>query len=109
MASQAMAANDKSENSVLGSTAGQIPTDGTGTPSTAPLSEELNTDKLAGVVALDPWLGPYKDALRSRYSKAQEWIKKLNETEGGLEKFSRVRRNLFTPITASAKCVSTGL
>jgi len=74
-----------------------------------PLSEELKTDQLAGVVALDPWLGPYKDALRSRYSKAQEWIKKLNETEGGLEKFSRVRCDLFTPMTASAKCVSTGL
>ncbi|OIW27727.1 glycoside hydrolase [Coniochaeta ligniaria NRRL 30616] len=42
-----------------------------------------------GVVKLDPWLSPFKDSLRRRFSKTQEWIKKLNETEGGLEKFSR--------------------
>ncbi|KAF2491649.1 alpha-glucan branching enzyme [Lophium mytilinum] len=42
-----------------------------------------------GLVQLDPWLGPFKDALRSRYSKAQQWIKTLDETEGGLEKFSK--------------------
>jgi hypothetical protein len=43
-----------------------------------------------GVIQLDPWLSPFKDALRSRFSRAQDWIKKINETEGGLEKFSRV-------------------
>ncbi len=43
----------------------------------------------SGVVQLDPWLDPFKDALRSRYSLAQKWIKNINETEGGLEKFSR--------------------
>lgn len=43
-----------------------------------------------GVVQLDPWLSPFKDALRSRYSHAQKWIKTINDTEGGLEKFSRV-------------------
>jgi 1,4-alpha-glucan branching enzyme len=42
-----------------------------------------------GVIKLDPWLSPFKDALRSRYSAAQKWIKTLNETEGGLDKFSR--------------------
>lgn len=42
-----------------------------------------------GVIQLDPWLLPFKDALRSRYSYAQKWIKTINETEGGLEKFSR--------------------
>lgn len=42
-----------------------------------------------GIVQLDPWLSPFKDALRSRYSRAQKWIKTINETEGGLEKFSR--------------------
>ena len=41
------------------------------------------------MVQLDPWLSPFKDALRSRYSHAQKWIKTINETEGGLEKFSR--------------------
>ncbi|KAL9584082.1 MAG: hypothetical protein Q9212_002329 [Teloschistes hypoglaucus] len=42
-----------------------------------------------GVVQLDSWLSPFKEALRSRYSHAQKWIKTINETEGGLEKFSR--------------------
>lgn len=51
----------------------QIPTDGT------------------GVLSLDPWLEPFQDYLRERFSKAQNWIKKLEETEGGLDKFSKVR------------------
>ncbi len=38
---------------------------------------------------LDPWLSPFKDALRHRFSKAQKWIKTIDETEGGLEKFAR--------------------
>ncbi|TID20161.1 1-4-alpha-glucan-branching enzyme [Venturia nashicola] len=42
-----------------------------------------------GVITLDPWLEPFKDSLRSRYAKAQSWIKTINDTEGGLEKFSR--------------------
>ena len=41
------------------------------------------------MIQLDPWLSPFKDALRSRYSHAQKWIKTIDETEGGLEKFSR--------------------
>ena len=44
-----------------------------------------------GVVQLDPWLAPFKDGLRSRFSKAQNWLKTIDEAEGGLEKFSRVR------------------
>jgi 1,4-alpha-glucan branching enzyme len=43
-----------------------------------------------GVLKLDPWLEPFKEALKRRYSKAQEWIKKIDETEGGLDKFSKV-------------------
>lgn len=38
---------------------------------------------------LDPWLDPYKDALRSRYSHAHKWLRDINEHEGGLEKFSK--------------------
>ncbi|MCJ1450311.1 alpha-1,4-glucan branching enzyme [Mycoblastus sanguinarius] len=64
--------NQESDNSVMGETAGRkIPADGT------------------GVVQLDPWLEPFTDALRSRYSHAQKWIKTINDTEGGLDKFSR--------------------
>jgi 1,4-alpha-glucan branching enzyme len=38
---------------------------------------------------LDPWLGPFKDHLKHRFDAAQNWIEKINKTEGGLEKFSR--------------------
>lgn len=38
---------------------------------------------------MDPWLEPFSGALRSRYAHAQRWIKTINDTEGGLEKFSR--------------------
>lgn len=53
----------------------------------------------SGVLQLDPWLEPYKDALKTRYSYAQQWIKKIDELEGGLEKFSRV---CFAPDDAIA-------
>ncbi|KAF4980076.1 hypothetical protein FZEAL_3857 [Fusarium zealandicum] len=42
-----------------------------------------------GVVKLDPWLAPFSDTLKRRFSKAQDWIKTINDNEGGLEKFSR--------------------
>ncbi|CAD6505786.1 BgTH12-01273 [Blumeria graminis f. sp. triticale] len=42
-----------------------------------------------GVVKLDPWLSPFSDSLKSRYTKAQDWIKVIEDTEGGLEQFSR--------------------
>lgn len=41
------------------------------------------------MIQLDPWLEPFKEPLRRRYSHAQKWIKTINDTEGGLEKFSR--------------------
>ncbi|GME27791.1 alpha-glucan-branching enzyme protein [Neofusicoccum parvum] len=66
-----MDTNNASDNSVLGESAGNLPSDGT------------------GIVSLDPWLSPFKDGLKSRYSKAQQWIKSIDEHEGGLEKFSR--------------------
>lgn len=64
--------NQESANSVLGGPSdSKIPADGT------------------GVLQLDPWLKPFKDALKRRYSKAQQWIQTINRTEGGLEQFSR--------------------
>lgn len=42
-----------------------------------------------GVVELDPWLSPFKESLKHRFSQAQNWVRTLNDTEGGLEKFSR--------------------
>lgn len=66
-------------------------------PKTVPASGPVPSNGTAklpndgtGVLQLDPWLEPFKDNLRSRYSKAQEWIQTLEKHEGGLEKFSRV-------------------
>jgi hypothetical protein len=42
-----------------------------------------------GIIQMDGYLEPFKDALKSRFSKAQKWIQTIEETEGGLEKFSR--------------------
>lgn len=63
------------------------PEDGTGRPYLSAIKQAYLT--FSGVVQLDPWLSPFKDALRRRYSHAQKWIKTIDETEGGLEKFSR--------------------
>lgn len=43
----------------------------------------------SGIVQLDPWLEPFTDALKSRFAKAKKWIDTIDQTEGGLEKFSR--------------------
>ncbi|KAK3320968.1 glycoside hydrolase family 13 protein [Cercophora scortea] len=51
-------------------------------------NDDIPTDG-TGVVKLDPWLSPFQDALKRRYAKAQEWIKTIDETEGGLDKFSK--------------------
>ncbi|KAF7595665.1 alpha-1,4-glucan branching enzyme [Aspergillus hancockii] len=42
-----------------------------------------------GVIQLDPWLEPFRDALKQRFSFIEGWVKTINETEGGLEKFSK--------------------
>lgn len=44
------------------------------------------------MIQLDPWLSPFKDALRNRYARAQKWIKTIDETEGGLDNFSKGNR-----------------
>ncbi len=53
-----------------------------------------------GVIKLDPYLSPFQDALKRRSAKAQEWIRKLAELEGGVEKFSRVS-SLVAPCSQS--------
>jgi 1,4-alpha-glucan branching enzyme len=67
-----------------------IPKDGTGTVPHSTHLLQLAIDSKIGVVKLDPWLSPFQDSLKRRYAKAQEWIKKIQETEGGLDKFSKV-------------------
>lgn len=49
-----------------------------------------------GIVQLDPYLEPYKGTLQSRFAEAQKWIKTIEDTEGGLEKFSRVSASQST-------------
>lgn len=69
-----------------------VPNDGTGelcgTELVSVSSSKLTHDP--GVVQLDPWLSPFRETLKKRYAKAQEWFQKINETEGGMEKFTRV-------------------
>ena len=92
--------NERSVNAIMNSKpANGLPNDGTGRfHSFQGHSRGLI---VVGVVQLDPWLSPFKEALRQRFSKAQQWIKTIDETEGGLEKFSRVRRpwNALVPKT----------
>ncbi|KAG9236137.1 alpha-glucan branching enzyme [Amylocarpus encephaloides] len=72
------ATNENSSNSFMKDGASNgLPNDGT-----------ANGDS-AGVVQLDPWLEPFKDSLRDRHRKVQRWMDVINQTEGGLEKFSR--------------------
>lgn len=69
-----MAAVEETANTLAAGAAGaagDVPIDGT------------------GVVKLDPWLSPFQDAFKRRYSKAQEWINRLDQSEGGIDKFSK--------------------
>lgn len=43
-----------------------------------------------GIISLDPWLEPHRDAIRHRFNFAERWINAINESEGGLDKFSKV-------------------
>ncbi|KAM3455181.1 hypothetical protein MY3296_002550 [Beauveria thailandica] len=42
-----------------------------------------------GVIKLDPWLEPFSDALRRRFSKTQDRIKKINDSEGGMDSYTK--------------------
>lgn len=94
-----MDTNNASDNSVLGESAGNLPSDGTGKELLRPARITRGVLISPGIVSLDPWLSPFKDGLKSRYSKAQQWIKSIDEHEGGLEKFSRV------PFPAHPSCL----
>ena len=63
--------NQSVDNSLQASSAGSKVPDGT------------------GIVDLDPWLGDFKDVLKSRFAKAKRWIDTIDQTEGGMEQFSR--------------------
>jgi 1,4-alpha-glucan branching enzyme len=42
-----------------------------------------------GVCLTDPWLSPFVDALKYRYSYYQHWMEKIQQSAGGLDQFSR--------------------
>ncbi|RMJ27439.1 branching enzyme [Aspergillus sp. HF37] len=42
-----------------------------------------------GIISLDPWLEPHRDAIRHRFGVAESWINTINETEGSLDEFSK--------------------
>jgi 1,4-alpha-glucan branching enzyme len=50
---------------------------------------ELPSLTCIGIIDLDPWLEPFRDSLKARFAKAKAWIDKIDETEGGLDKFSK--------------------
>jgi 1,4-alpha-glucan branching enzyme len=83
---------EQSSNTLLSGPGAGVSNDGTGTLDPSPEScccVWTNTATI-GVIELDPYLSPFKDVLKRRYTKAQDWVKKLADTEGGIEKFSRV-------------------
>ncbi len=41
-----------------------------------------------GLIALDPWLEPYADALRHRYARYRQRLEEIIAAEGSLERFS---------------------
>ncbi|ORY03399.1 glycoside hydrolase [Basidiobolus meristosporus CBS 931.73] len=63
----------------------------TSAPSTQPKAEEVKQAPLpgTGLVEQDPWLEPFAPSLAKRYAKFQEWCDKVDQYEGGFDKFSR--------------------
>lgn len=46
-------------------------------------------NKQVGIIDLDPWLGEFREPLKKRFAKAQDWLQKIDQYEGGLDKFSK--------------------
>ncbi|KAL3437536.1 1,4-alpha-glucan-branching enzyme [Aspergillus tetrazonus] len=42
-----------------------------------------------GIIDLDPWLEPFREAIKRRFDYVESWIKTVDEVEGGLDKFSK--------------------
>lgn len=83
-----MALNQASENTIQAAPASdQVAPDGTGCKQEYFSNVALLT--FPGIIQLDPWLEPFQDSLKSRFAKAKKWLDTINQSEGGLEKFSR--------------------
>jgi 1,4-alpha-glucan branching enzyme len=67
------------------------PTDGTGKLiGSLVCGRKVYSNAFPGVIQLDPWLEPHRDVLKHRFQVVETWAKTINETEGGLDKFSKV-------------------
>jgi hypothetical protein len=75
--------------SIEGSATAEVPLDGTGL-STIRILSSIALIQYPGIVKQDPYLEPFSDALRRRFNKTQEWIKTINNTEGGMEHYTKV-------------------
>ncbi|KAL4991230.1 1,4-alpha-glucan-branching enzyme [Aspergillus falconensis] len=42
-----------------------------------------------GIIDLDPWLEPFREAIKRRFNYVESWIKTVDEAEGSLDKFSK--------------------
>ncbi|CAK7238941.1 MAG: alpha-1,4-glucan branching enzyme [Sporothrix thermara] len=77
------------ENKSASTTVEELPQDGTEGVEGKGEDEDEDEGEGESITMIDPWLSPFKDALKRRFAKSKEWIAKIDETEGGLEKFSR--------------------
>ncbi|RKO89557.1 glycoside hydrolase superfamily [Blyttiomyces helicus] len=57
-------------------------------PQTSTL-EKQTPSPVDGVLALDPYLTPYKPALEHRHKLYRDWLAKIEATEGGIDAFTR--------------------
>jgi len=67
------------------------------TPTTATSSAQDGT----GVVKIDPWLEPWSEALRRRYSAFTAWVDTINKSEGGLATFAHGYTKLGFQVAAN--------
>lgn len=67
------------------------PSDGTGGSAYSHHLLNAILTSSTGIIDLDPWLEPFREAIQRRFNYVESWVKTVNEVEGGLEKFSKVR------------------
>lgn len=56
--------------------------------------EKMNTEQkeikpVEALIDLDPWLGPYREPLQKRYDLYANWYQKIQDSEGGLDQFTK--------------------
>ncbi|KAJ3038741.1 alpha-1,4-glucan branching enzyme [Rhizophlyctis rosea] len=54
------------------------------------------------LIALDPYLQPFRGAIEYRYNKYREWLDNINKHEGGIDKFTRAYEYFGFTVTKDA-------